>query len=306
MKLIVSQEYNPDTFIQINLLSNPLIERWFNHCRSIQEQRKISGNLYSMKTGARLLLREKSKNFVNAQYSKLKELLYEVSKHPFPVSIPIPEIPETFNYDQYWCNEVHNVFLYIIYFLTDTNPSYYQPHADEETKYILKLANDINTTIHSIENYNNLTWEEIVCLHANPHEYLQASVGNNEIDLWFNITEEEQKLYHTHLGDQFYDVTLAGCILGKNYLNSYLQGEKINSPAVSGITGTWSSIEIALDNNRPKIYNSGGFIKWLGDKDLKTVPLEIPIGEIEASNNLEQLKYLTKLTQVRFVYDFVR
>ena len=295
MKLFVHQLDNLDNYIQINLLDNPAIKRWFDYFINVQE---ISGSINNMPLGNRpdRLL---TKNYHDTQYQLLIDTIHQLKQLQLPIVINFPEIPNVFNYDQHWCNHIHNIFVDIIKYLSSV--SFHDRYSNPDFIEIERVATQLNTVIHDLEYDSRTTATEKFCSELYQHEYLQTFINtekNKEIE-WFEFTVEEQQLYHAD--NHSCNVVFGNNILGKTYFVSFLQEEDIDSPSTSGVIGTWSDIEILLDQNRKHIYNSLKFKNWLSERSLPML-VEFPIGNVDASCDLTS--FAKKIAGEQFIYRF--
>ena len=310
MKLFVHQLDNLDNYIQINLLDNPVISRWFDYCINVQE---ISGSIINMPIDRPK--RSLGKTYHDTQYQLLIDTIHQLKQCQLPVDINFPEIPNVFNFDQHWCNEIHNIFVVLIKYL-ELHVSFHDRYSNPDYIKIEKLASAVNSIIHDLEYDSYQTLNEKFCCDRYPHSRLQTfiQIDKNKDHAWFEITAKEQQLYHS--SNHSCNVIFGNNILGKTYFVSFLQDE-VASPAVSGITGTWGDIEILLDNNRTHIYNSYQFYRWLDKSVPQPMPtsgwswrrriapmLDFPVGNIDSSCDLKS--FSKQITGKKFVYKFVR
>jgi hypothetical protein len=295
MKLIVSQELFPENNIQIDLLDNPVVRGWFDKFYALQQEYKLTGVVYRMSVGDRI---SKSDNVIDSRYEHLKQLFVELKNTEVRIPLTIPPIPEKFNRDLRWCNTIHNVFIDLAMYF-DTLPYH------ERNTRLWELAKDINITVHGLEHNTELTEAEKQVMTYSSHQYLQTNIDQSIPDLWFDISPEDQLKYHSTIGDTLYPVTFANTILGKTLLVAFLQGEDPMSLAVSGMTGNWGNIEIVLDNSRKTIYQSKEFLDWVKQTKFKHIPLEFPVGTINATLAPRRFYRTIKSNNSRFVYTFV-
>jgi hypothetical protein len=295
MKLFIHQKNNLDNNIQINLLDNPAIRRWVDQCMLLENISGYIGNTFTGKRG------QTDNRKIEKQYNLLLTTIVQLNQTQLPIKVFIPEIPNTFNFNMHWCNDIHNIFLDIMNYISE-NMSYHDRITNPTIINLESIATSINTIIHTLDANAHLTDSEIYCMNNYPHYYLQTFIDTPKygLDLWFTPTIEEQKLYHSH--NHSCNVVFGNSIVGKTYFSSFIQEEKRNSPAISGITGTWGNLEILLDNNRTKIYNSKKFKNWL-DKELYEVPLEFPVGTVDSSCNLQE--FTNSMSGSQFLYRFV-
>ena len=276
MKIIIASKESNDQ-IQIDILKNPAIVRWFKHCQELQSSSSIISHLYHANIGkmkhppayrCQLLY-----NQLLIAIKKLQILLEENQITQFI----FPEIPLKFNHDQIWCNHIHNIFIGLNSFLTD----------DVVVIEIAReIAREINNLIHRLEKWTDITENHQHLI----NNYSHCHLSTTGLKSWFYFTEEEQKLYHTtYATDKFYDVVFSNEILGKTFYRSFIDGEQSDSPAISGIKHTGGNLDIKLDSFRTDIFKDTRFKNWVKGLDIntETAPLEFPVGSINPNSNLD-------------------
>ena len=290
--------------IQIDILSNPPLCRWFYKSMELQKIHPITGILNLNDYRPHVL---KDGNDINLykqlldEISNFKNLLEEknITEFVFPV------LPSAFNRDQHWCNDIHNIFVSVNFFLKDNYPDYWIESASWENS-VFKSAIRLNVLIHDLEHYADTT-ENCRSAELYQHMYLQThiDISHHKMNLWFEITPEEQALYHSTLeNDTFYDVVFSNEILGKTFYRSFIDEEPSNSPAVSGIDKTWGNLDIKLDSQRTRIFKDAQFQTWLDSVvDNKLIaPLEFPVGSVNPNSDLD---YFVKRKTTEVVFHFV-
>lgn len=304
MKIIVASTESSNQ-IQIDVLENPGLVRWFKNCQSLQLTSPIIGSInYNSlnKVGIPLENYQLLYTQLLTSINKLKMLLEEKQI----TSVKFPEIPLEFNYDQIWCNDIHNIFVSLNFFLKDNYHQYWQKSTDWDS-VVFETIKEINELIHKLEKWAGITENREYLKNHYSHTHLQTRFDTSVhgLKLWFEFTEEEQQLYHsTYIGDKFYDVVFSNEILGKTFFRSFIDNERSNSPAISGIDKTWGNLDIKLDNQRTKIFKDTKFKNWVEtlNVDTGTAPLEFPVGSINSNSNLD---YFVKRKTTEVVFHFV-
>ena len=304
MKIIVASNESTDR-IQLDLLDNPVVIRWFNNCKKLQEDHPIIGTLDLSDTSII------AKHPIGNEHDVYKELLLSISRlknllnEKSLTEFIFPDIPSSFNRSQLWCNHIHNVFVDVSIFLEKNYSGYYYKSENWDSQ-VFETAKKMNILIHNIEKWAHSTDNSVYLKNYN-HQHLQTRFDSSHhgLGLWFEISQEEQKLYHSTLkNNTFYDVVFSNEILGKTFYRSFFDDEPPNSPAVSGIDKTWGNLDIKLDSQRTKIFKDERFKNWAKTQctDIETAPLEFPIGSINTASNLD---YFVKRKTTEVVFHFV-
>jgi hypothetical protein len=250
MKIIINSIGEKDPLIEIQLLDNPAVVRWFNKYSKLTKV----GRMIDMPISSRPRV---SWDLIQKHYQELRAVLDRLQY------LPQPRFPKYFNRDQHWCNDIHNVFINALL----------QNIGNEDVM-------SINTIIHKLESFSNLTDTELYFKNLYPHNYLRTFIERDSgLEAWTLLTEEEMQ-YCTRLGDKHYDVVIADELLGKTYLTAFLQEEPPLSPSVKGIDATWGNIEIKLDSHRENIFSSERFQNWLKECGITSPQLEFPLGTV--------------------------
>jgi len=304
MKIFV-QSNDTSSRIQIDILNNPPIVRWFNQCMKLQETHPITGHLF-FNDSATLVY-----NPVGDEAELYSELLSTVSKLKILLlekqitKFALPELPETFNRDQHWCNDVHNLFVAVSVFLENNGIEYWKLSSSWDSR-MFEAAKKVNVLIHKLEKWAYPTANSQY-IKSYGHRYLQTrfDLSYHGLGLWFELSQEEQEVYHSTLKNNvFYDVVFSNEILGKTYYRSFIDEENADSPAISGIDKTWGNLDIKLDRQREAIFQDSQFQEWTESiqQDINTVPLEFPVGSINPNSDLD---YFIKRKTTEVVFYFV-
>lgn len=301
MKIFV-QPKDSDASIQIDVIDNPPLVRWFNQCIKLQETHAITGQIMFNDTANFLTYPVGNESELYAQLllaiSKLELLLAEKQITEFV----LPKLPKTFNRDQHWCNNIHNVFVAVSIFLEANGFEYWKLSSSWDSR-AFEIAKELNVLIHKLEKWASPT-ANIQHIAQYSHQHLQTrfDLSYHGLGLWFELSQEEQDLYHSTLkNNAFYDVVFSNEILGKTYYRSFIDEEDADSPAISGIDKTWGNLDIKLDRQRETIFQDPQFQNWIAtvSKDKLTAPLEFPVGSISPLSNLDCF-VKRKATEVTF------
>lgn len=303
MKIII-QPTNAQASIQIDIISNPPLIRWFEHCARLQETYPITGRLIFHNTNdiAFRSNNNESETYANLLITsnRLEKLLAEKCITKFV----IPKFSKNFNRSQHWLNDMHNVFVEVTLWIKDNCAQSCQQLDSWDCK-ISETASELNLLIHKLEKWAVPTSNrQYIKSYSHKHLQTQFDVSHHGHKLWFTISQEEQQLYHsTYQNNEFYQVVFSNNILGKTYYWSFVDEEIGNSPAISGIDATWGNLDIKLDQKREDIIRSPKFQTWLDtvDTDRESAPLEFPVGLINLNSNLNYF-IQKKVTDVIFTF----
>lgn len=304
MKIMV-QSTDSQAMIQIDIISNPPLIRWFEQCVRLQETYPITGRLIFHDTSniASRSADNESEIYANLLITsnRLEALLAEKSITNFV----IPKFSKNFNRSQHWLNDIHNVFVDVSLWIRDNGTQYWQLSDSWDSK-IFETASELNLLIHKLEKWVVPTSNrQYIKNYSHKHLQTQFDVSHHGIGLWFTISQEEQQLYHsTYQNNEFYQVVFSNNILGKTYYWSFVDEEAANSPAISGIDATWGNLDIKLDQKREDILRNPRFQTWLDtvNNNPKSAPLEFPVGSINPNSNLD---YFTKRKVANVIFNFV-
>lgn len=301
MKIFV-QSNDSQEKIQIDLIENQPIVRWFNQYQKLQETHPIAGRLIFNDT-ANLAIRptgNESETYVKllSIISELETLLMEKQISNFTV----PELPDTFNRSQHWCNDIHNLFVDISVWLENTCTHYWQL-SDSWDSRLFENIKELNILTHRLEKWAYPTANsQHIKQYSHKHLQTEFDLSYHGLGLWFELSQEEQDTYHSTLQNNiFYNVVFSNEILGKTYYRSFIDEESVGSPAISGIDKTWGNLDIKLDQQREAIFQDSKFQDWL-DKvsdDKLNAPLEFPVGSINSASDLDYF-VKRKVTEVTF------
>lgn len=304
MKIFV-QSTDSQARIQIDLIDNPPLARWVSRCIKLQELYPITGKLYFNDTANSLCYptdnEEQSYIDLLLIVSKLKTLLEEKQITQFV----FPDLPNKFNRSQHWCNDIHNVFVDLSIYLEHTYSEYWKFSETWDSR-VYQTVKELNITIHKLEAWAIKTENsKYVEYYSHKHLQTQVDIDYHGLDLWFELNEDEQKIYSsTYKNNAFYNVVFSNEILGKTYYKSFIDEEQATSPAISGIDKTWGNLDIKLDQQREAIFKGDRFQAWMNEVDNNKLnaPLEFPVGTISP---LSDLDYFVKRKATNVTFHFV-
>jgi len=156
----------------------------------------------------------------------------------------------------------------------------------------------INRSVHNLERYTKTSNKEL--LEVCPPKIIAVEMNNvSSQEFWIEFDLEEQKENYKY--QEYYSlgkplVLLDSSILGKSYLQSFLEHDDPTCKDCTGRLGSYGNFYIDLNNNRSKIYNTLEFKNWLSKYNIENPPLEFPIGSIIDQN----ISWFTKINDVIF------
>lgn len=302
MKIFVQSD-DLQAKIQLDLLSNPPVMRWFDQCVKLQEIHSISGRLMFHNSNRTI------SNAVNNELEIYSNLLCIITRLEILLAekgitkFIIPKCPKAFNRSQHWLNDIHNIFIDVTLWITSTK---YMCIPNLWYTQISKTVKEMNTLIHHLERWAIPTANrQYVKNYGHKHLQTQLDLSYHGSALWFPISQEEQDLYHSsYEKNKFHQVVFSNSILGKTYYQSFIDEEKANSSAISGIDATWGNLDIKLDQEREAIFYSSQFQTWLNNTNPNTesAPLEFPVGSINVNSNLD---YFIVRNKTNVVFSFL-
>jgi len=272
-------------FILIKLFDNDATIKWFDlaskmkfdkgcfesvHHTLSKENRDIVKYMFSVQT------------LWNDIKSALKQLTNLGFKIPF-------EIPDIYNFDQNTLNLLHRFYTYNVIWHHDMNSleNYENPFdPDFKTDYDFdkwhEIIDVINRSVHNLEKFTETVNKVILTtypLHTIHVFMTQSSSHKNWVG--FNLEEQKENYkYRQYLITDKPLVLLDNSILGKSYLQSFLEHDDPTCKDCTGRSGSFGGFHIDLTKNRSKIYNSSKFKKWILDYNIVNPPLEFPIGQV--------------------------
>lgn len=226
---------------------------------------------------------------IRQSWYSIKLALMKLRKLNFKIPF---EIPEVFNYDQQLLNKLHRFFTYnSAWYLENSSNTHlavtsnlYDPNFIIEFDDFYtwhKIIDPINLSCHFLETFTN---------NANKNLLLKYSLNSLCINLkksgefdanWIEFNSDEQQENYKY--QEYYKlkkplVLLDNCILGKSYLQSFLNNDDPNAIDCTGRLGSHCNFLIDLNEDRNKLYNSSEFKIWLLKFGIKNPTLEFPIG----------------------------
>ena len=308
--MYIRLEYNLDQYILIKLFDNSATTKWFDKFSKYK-----LGNATVNKDFNNYDWLKKTKDQridqITHHWDNIKLALNKLTNIGFKVPFAISG---EFDYDQNILNKLHRFFTYNASWYHDNlhNLKKYENPFDPDFKIEFQnfkdwhgIIDEINKSVHYLENYTNPPNREI--LNTYPLKTIAVNINpQTTFDTWINFnTAEQQENYryqeYNSLGKPL--VILDNCILGKSYLQSFLENDDPTCEDCTGREGTHGNFLIELTDNRSKIYNSQEFKNWLSLYNIENPPLEFPIGfvvdyDIESLNSIS---FDLKITDIVFL-----
>jgi len=279
-------------FILIKLFENKATTRWFDKFSS-----KKFEKAFHITNNSRYYLKEwrnRDLSLIQTQWNNIKSTL--VHLHNIGFKIPF-ELPDEYDYDQNKLNLLHRFFTYnaswyhdIVYFSKNhKNPFDSNFEIDCEYNEWFDMIDVINRSVHNLERYTKTSNKELLEVYPiKTIAVIMNSIPSHEEDtswLGFDLEEQEENYkYRQYLLTGKPLVLLDNSILGKSYLQSFLEHDDPRCKDCTGRSGSYGNFYIDLTDNRSKLYNSLKFKSWLSKYNIENPPLEFPIGSIVDQN----------------------
>jgi hypothetical protein len=274
----------------IKLFDNKATTKWFNE---VSKMKFDSG--YQMSTFFTLPKEDRDKHipYIQNRWNDIKSILNYLTSLDFKIPF---EIPDEYDFDQNKLNLLHRFFTYnAMWDMTSKNP--FDPNFKINYDYNKwhEMIDVINQSVHRLERFTETPNKEI--LKDSPLHTIYVNMGqNSSSESWisFDLKEQEENYkYRRYLLTGKPLVLLDNSILGKSYLQSFLEHDDPTCKDCTGRIGSFGNFFIDLNTNRNKIYNSAEFKNWLSKYNIKNPPLEFPIGQVLDHNigSLENLYF---------------
>lgn len=304
--MYIKTYFENDLYLTIKLLDKNSVRRWFDNCKYFQMSYKYeyySDFGFLEHDGVAI-----SKYLNNIKYAlaELKNIGYTV---PFTV-------PEESVYDQPLLNKLHRFFTYnAIWAMEDINqPNPYDPSFKFPPDFTFNdwhnIIDIINNNVHSLESYLALP-KKILCdtefytgtLYFIPDD-AEALIKVRK-SLWIDFTENEINEINGPTLDYTLGlpVVLNRSILGKCYLQSYIEDDDPTADDCTGRLGSFGVFNVLTNDNRSKIYETEDFINWATQYglDIANLHLDAQIGNV-IDTNISNLNNKPKLKFIRLEF----
>jgi len=274
-----------DKFIFIKLFDNSATTKWFDLASKFEFERAYpSSNIFIYDENKNKKYGYLIKNSWNKIKSTLEQLTSLGFKIPFTIS-------KSYDFNQNTLNMLHRFFTYNNSWYGDminTSGNCKNPFDPDFTTTMSydewnRLIGVINDSVHLLENFTQHPSKKI--LEVYPVKTIIVEMNNKFRDSkhWveFDLEEQEENFkYFQYLSINNPLVLLDGSILGKSYLQSFIDGDDPSCKDCTGRFGSFGNFTIDLNRNRSKIYNSPEFKNWLSKYNIVNPPLEFPIGMV--------------------------
>jgi hypothetical protein len=280
----------------IKLFDNKATTKWFNEVSKMK-----FNSAYQMSTFLTLPKEDRDKHilYIQSRWNGIRSILNYLTRLDFKIPF---EIPDKYDFDQNKLNLLHRFFTYNAMWHHDMNSlenckNPFDPNFKTDYDYNKwhKMIDVINQFVHRLERFTETPNKEI--LKDYPLHTIYVDMGqNSSLESWITFDLEEQKenyKYRLYLLTGKPLVLLDNSILGKSYLQSFLEHDDPTCKDCTGRIGSFGNFLIDLNRNRNKIYNSAEFKNWLSKYNIKNPPLEFPIGQVLDHNigSLENLYF---------------
>lgn len=271
--------------IYIKLFDNSATRKWFekfSSCRIVDAS--TVDNIHNQSKIMRIARLPHVLNQINSSWNNIKLTLQKLKDIGF--NTDLFDLPESFNFDQNLLNKLHRFFTYNVlwYHDKDNNDNPFDP------KFKIKcmsyqdwhaLLNEINTSVHNLELYTQTVNRDSLNIH--PLKTLQVLIhsqptSNSWLD--FNLEEQQENYKYQIYKKKFKKplVRLDSSILGKSYLQSFLDHDDPTCVDCTGRLGSHGNFHIDINNNLHNLYSSNEFKEWLAHYNIINPALEFPIG----------------------------
>lgn len=291
--------FNEGQYITIKLLEKSAIRRWFKNFKVVEESYTCSYQPEYNYNNSFQSIRNR-KNIILA-FDRLNQLGYAC---PFTLSIES-------EFDQPLLNDLHRFFTY---------------NATWGKEVILKkqsIINDYDPSFKISKRMSYSTWHSIIdIINLNVHVLEKTIPLSKKIDFcsnifllqpsphnsWFSFLNDEiQEINISHLDYKIGPpVVLNNSILGKCYLQSYLEDDDPTADDCTGRLGSFGGFNVLFTEDRLKVYETSDFIDWTKrhNLDVNKLHLEAQIGNIIDTSFSDFLKfrYISKFKMERLEF----
>ena len=271
--------------IYIKLFDNPATRKWFEKFSSCKfSTASMVNGMYNQRDNIDLDELPYVLSKINFNWNNIKLTLQKLKDIGF--NTDLFDLPESFNFDQQLLNQLHRFFTYNIlwYHKADNTNNPFDPNFKNKCMSRQdwhELLNQINESVHNLEQYTTTNNRNI--LKGYPLKFLQVILNSKPTNnSWIDFNLEEQQENYKY---QIYKkkskkplVRLDPSILGKSYLQSFLDHDDPTCVDCTGRLGSHGNFYIDVDNTLSDIYMSEDFKEWLSHYNIINPPLEFPIG----------------------------
>ncbi len=271
--------------IYIKLFDNSATRKWFEKFSSCRFDRaSMVNNIHNQPDIINIDELPYALSNINSSWDNIKLTLQKLKDIGF--NTDLFDLPEYFNFDQKLLNQLHRFFTYNVLWYHDAdninNP--FDPNFKIKcTSYQdwHDLLNQINESVHNLEQYTQVVNRNI--LKGYPLTFLQVIMNSTPTDnSWidFNLEEQQENYKYQIYKKKFKKplVLLDSSILGKSYLQSFLDNDDPACVDCTGRIGSHGNFHIDVDNNLSDVYTSEDFKEWVSHHNIIKPPLEFPIG----------------------------
>lgn len=289
MRLKIWHENN--NFIEISLVEDPAIRRWFDYFKKINDQEL---NYYSQISDCYIVdlskKREEPSPILNGQinqsWKEIKIALDQMSKLGYELPF---KIPKKFNFNQLTLNRLHRLFTYNAMWLDNKDRSPNPFDRNFKLKNLtweewFRIIDTININVHKLDPLTYKNKNRRLVQQKYPLHYLNFFPGNNDFKKFLKFDHRQSLFNYRYLEtpNDEYTVILDESILGKSIFRSFYDGDIPKKLDCTGRKGSFGGFFIDLNFNRKQLYRSKEFTDWLKkwNLDPTLVEYEFPIGKV--------------------------
>ena len=311
-------KFNHNQHLTIVLRDNEPVRDWYNFWKENPIER-FSKSGFELRVNRFLsetffdFLRKKS---VEKEWLEIRKNVTKLEAMGFKVPF---EVPETFDYSQETCNNIHHLATYNAYWLGehlggDSKPNtmfgklnpldkdFVIPDNISENEFAV-FVGAFNNPVHRIENF---------CTTENK-EFIEK---NFPITYYCIFPTDPGSVYNSFKFDDYQTldnldyskgpaVLLNKDMAGKPYLSAFYDNEDPRNVDIVGRHQNSGGIFIDMNENRKKLYESQKFKDWTKTYglDVKKLPLDFQLGYVsDSSMSLNKFFWLNPaLTSVEFI-----
>jgi hypothetical protein len=294
--------FDNSRYLDIALIDKPAIRRWFDRYNKFSKH-------YTCVLLSEYEISKKNESYIQDRLGKIQGALREISE--LGLKVPYAPIPPEADYNQVTLNTIHRFFTYNASWgfkhlkgIDVKNPfdeDFVLPKSYTFSDWF-SLIDILNQNVHDLEMYCDTTTKKYVReTFDTPIFHCTLNFNYSDITLvgdniWMDFTDEEKIDLNSPILDYSLGlpVTLNRSILGKCYLQCFVDHDNPLANDVSGREGSYGGFCVHTNQNRQKIYESDRFTQWTEayGLDSKSLPLDVQIGYLTDTNisNLDSVR----------------
>jgi hypothetical protein len=310
--MFIKLQFPNNDLLTIKLFDNSAARKWFsffslrhtNKSNPINFSDNYNHINYYKKNKIRF------KNQIIEEWTKIHRSLSNLKDLGYISNI---ELPAMFDYQQSQLNLLHRFFTTNSIWdhkfndkcIHEPNPIDSNFYTTVENRQNFKnFIEQINASVHFLENFTETKNRKILDALPLNSVYIMTQNRVVNLDTWcqFSLDEQEENykyLQYLECGQPL--VLLDNSILGKSYLQNFLEDDDPTNEDCTGREGSHGGLIIDTNHNRQKIYSSDKFQTWADHYSLKNIPYEFAIGNVIDRDYSEMHKF-RKWFQTRLTY----